>query len=76
MVNSGILSRRFLYRETPGNNNTNSQLRSEARYHMGPRTHVPAGISLSTNRLAPFLAERPRSTRNGMPAYACGRGRA
>jgi hypothetical protein len=27
----GYVSRRFLYRETPGNNNTNSQPRSEAR---------------------------------------------
>jgi hypothetical protein len=27
----GYVSRRFLYRETRGNNNTNSQPRSEAR---------------------------------------------
>jgi len=38
-------------------NNKNRRPRSEARKHMGLRTHVPAGISLTVARLYCSLAE-------------------
>ena len=40
--------------------NKNKHPRSEAREHMGPRTHVPAGISLSVDYFPyPLIAHRP-----------------
>jgi hypothetical protein len=42
-------------------NNKNERPRSEARKHMGLRTHVPAGISLTITRLRSPLAERRRT---------------
>ena len=50
-------------RETRGMraNNKNRHPRSEAREHMGLRTHVPAGIPLTVARLHSSLAERWRA---------------
>jgi hypothetical protein len=52
-------------RETRGMraNNKNRHPRGEARQHMGLRIHVPAGISLSVDRL-PFSLIAPRRLPN------------
>ena len=42
--------------------NKNKHPRSEAREHMGLRTHVPAGIPLTFTRLHSSLAERWRAS--------------
>jgi hypothetical protein len=43
-------------------NNNNRHPRSEARYHMGPRTHVPAGITLFIDGFSLSLVRRRSGT--------------
>jgi hypothetical protein len=48
------------------NNNKKRRPRSDARKHMGHRSHVPAGISLSGHHFRYPIVEAPRrSTRQG-----------